>query len=180
MPLSPSILASRSDAMRTAVVEALNPLLADAVDLYLAAWHAHVNLRGMAAFVALHELLGRVVDALREDIDEIAERIAQLGGVATLTLQGTAEATRLPAMPGDQTGLDAVTSTATRMAVYIRHASRARRPLQNRDPDTYDLLTKQLGELEKLGWLVVSSLEPSEAERAMEAARQADPSGTEG
>ena len=63
------------------MIDLLNARLADAIDLALITKQAHWNLKG-PTFIAVHEML----DVLRADIDEhvdiIAERVAQLDGIA--------------------------------------------------------------------------------------------------
>ncbi|KMY22845.1 ferritin Dps family protein [Actinobaculum suis] len=61
------------------VVDALQRALVDLTDLTLQAKQYHWNIQG-TRFRALHLALDEVVDVTREDSDEVAERIAQIGG----------------------------------------------------------------------------------------------------
>jgi starvation-inducible DNA-binding protein len=127
-------------------------------DLYLTLKHAHWNLIG-PNFIAVHELLDAQADAVRVMTDDVAERIATLGGVA----QGTPGAL-VAQRPWDDYGigradtgihlraLDASYSRVTegtREAVSLSGAS---------DPVTEDLLIGQLRGLEKSQWLIRAHL----------------------
>lgn len=69
------------------VVEALQDRLICTLDLQLTLKHIHWNVIGMN-FIAIHEMIDPQVDSVRAMSDEIAERIATLGGVP----QGTPQA----------------------------------------------------------------------------------------
>jgi DNA-binding ferritin-like protein len=65
----------------------MNQRLASAVDLQLQMKRAHWNVKG-PSFIGLHELFDKVAETVEGYVDQIAERILQLGGVAegTVTL----------------------------------------------------------------------------------------------
>ena len=77
------------ERVRRDAISHLNQQLADVVDLHLQAKQAHWNVKG-ANFFALHELFDAVGEELEELADEIAERAVVLGGTAL----GTARTTR--------------------------------------------------------------------------------------
>ena len=66
---------------RTQLNALLNQRLASAVDLQMQMKQAHWNVKG-PSFIGLHELFDKVAEAVEGYVDEIAERIVQLGGVA--------------------------------------------------------------------------------------------------
>ena len=66
-------------------IENLNQLLADATVFYQKLRHYHWNVSG-PRFYQYHALFESLYDAWAEAIDEIAERILQLGGVPRHTL----------------------------------------------------------------------------------------------
>ncbi|NOZ95355.1 MAG: DNA starvation/stationary phase protection protein [Acidobacteria bacterium] len=66
-------------------IENLDQLLADATVFYQKLRHYHWNVSG-PRFYQYHELFESLYDAWAEAIDEIAERILQLGGVPRHTL----------------------------------------------------------------------------------------------
>ena len=61
------------------VIDALQRALVDLTDLSLQAKQYHWNIQG-DRFRALHLALDEIVDQVREDLDEVAERISTLGG----------------------------------------------------------------------------------------------------
>ena len=69
------------EAVRTEIVPLLNDRLADAVDLFDQAKHAHWNVKG-PQFIALHQLFDTIAGHLEGFADLLAERAVQLGGVA--------------------------------------------------------------------------------------------------
>ncbi len=66
-------------------IENLNQLLADATVFYQKVRHYHWNVSG-PHFYQVHELFESLYEAWSEAIDDIAERIVQLGGVPHHTL----------------------------------------------------------------------------------------------
>ena len=86
------------EAARSKVCELLNVRLAEAIDLGLQAKQAHWNVRG-PSFHSLHELFDEIATGVRKHADEVAERVAQLGGVAEGTLAAVKKRTRLAEYP---------------------------------------------------------------------------------
>ncbi|HET7009279.1 MAG TPA: ferritin-like domain-containing protein, partial [Anaerolineales bacterium] len=64
---------------REELVGMLNQHLADTLDLYSQAKHAHWNVKGMD-FFQLHKLFDDLAEMLEEFADVIAERATALGG----------------------------------------------------------------------------------------------------
>ena len=62
-------------------MEVLKQLLSEELTLMLRTWNYHWNLEG-AQFASLHKLLETQYDELADLVDEVAERIRALGGVA--------------------------------------------------------------------------------------------------
>ncbi len=58
----------------------MNGRLAAAVDLQMQMKQTHWNVKG-PGFIGLHELFDKVAEAVEGYVDQIAERIVQLGGV---------------------------------------------------------------------------------------------------
>ena len=83
---------------RAQVVVILNQALADLSDLHSQAKQAHWNVRG-PSFYPLHLLFDQVAGSAEEPLDDIAERIVQLGGVAEGTVRQTAGRSALPEFP---------------------------------------------------------------------------------
>ena len=74
----------------------LNQRLASAVDLQMQMKQAHWNVKG-PNFIGLHELFDKVAEAVEDYVDQIAERVVQLGGVAEGTVRMAAARSREPA-----------------------------------------------------------------------------------
>lgn len=70
-----------TDKNLKAVNEILNKVLADGNVLYIKLRKFHWNLKG-PDFMELHKLFEEQYDAVAEAIDEVAERISTLGGIA--------------------------------------------------------------------------------------------------
>jgi DNA-binding ferritin-like protein len=88
----------RPEAIRAAGAELLGPLVLNGKALLLAVHFAHVNTRGKA-FGPIHAILGEVYDALTTFTDDLAERIATLGGTAPGTLEQVAAGATLTPYP---------------------------------------------------------------------------------
>ena len=74
-----------SENSRAHVIDLLNRTLAAAIDLQAQAKQAHWNVRG-ANFIALHELFDGVAGVLTSFVDQLAERVTALGGIALGTI----------------------------------------------------------------------------------------------
>ena len=77
----------------------LNHVLADGNVLYIKLRKFHWNLSG-DNFMELHKLFAEQYDAVAEAIDEVAERISTLGGIAIGTTSEFAELSLLIENPG--------------------------------------------------------------------------------
>jgi starvation-inducible DNA-binding protein len=148
-----------SEETRLKVVELLNQSLADGIDLQLQIKQAHWNVKG-ADFIGVHELLDKIGDDLREDIDEIAERVAQLGGVAEGTVQRVKVRTHLPEYPLDiHKSHDHLKAVATALANFGRHLRKSIKDSDELgDDDTADLYTQVSREVDKNLWFIESFL----------------------
>ena len=83
----------------TEINDLLNHVLADGNILYIKLRKFHWNLSG-DNFMELHKLFEEQYDAVAEAIDEVAERISTLGGVAIGTTSEFAELSLLIENPG--------------------------------------------------------------------------------
>ncbi|MET7682455.1 DNA starvation/stationary phase protection protein [Streptomyces sp. NPDC005423] len=128
-------------------------------DLHLTLKHVHWNVVG-PHFIAVHEMIDPQVDAVRAMADDVAERIAALGGVAPGT-PGTLVAERT----WDDYSLgraDAIAHLAALDIVYkglIEDVRIAVKEAGDIDPATEDLLIGQLRDLEQFQWFVRAHLE---------------------
>src|ERR1035437_5115430 len=76
----------------------MNQRLADAVDLQMQMKQFHWNVKG-PSFIGFHELFDKVAEAVESYVDQIAERIVQLGGIAEGTVRVSAACSRLAEYP---------------------------------------------------------------------------------
>jgi len=145
---------------KTTMIGLLNERLAEAIDLALAVKQAHWNLKG-PTFIAVHEYLDTLRTALDGHVDTVAERVAQLDGIALGTVQIAAKATSLPPYPTDIRKVDdhlsalveRVAATAKAVREAIDTADEAG------DADTADIFTAYSRDLDKHLWFIKSHLE---------------------
>lgn len=145
---------------KTAMIELLNVRLAEAIDLALVTKQAHWNLRG-PSFIAVHELLDTLRTDLDGHVDTIAERVAQLDGIALGTVQTVDKATTLPAYPTEiRKVADHIAALVERYAAVARAAREAIDAADDAgDADTADIFTAYSRSLDKSLWLLKSHLD---------------------
>src|SRR5262245_33840861 len=145
---------------RTKAIELLAARLADAIDLSLQAKQAHWNVRG-PHLLSLHELFDKVADETREYADTIAERIAQLGGIAEGTARAVGKRSALSEYPLQiMDGREHVEALSNALAAFgksVRAAIDVSDEL--RDRDTADLFPEVSRGTDKLLWMVESHRE---------------------
>ena len=145
---------------RAKVIALLNARLADAIDLQLQAKQAHWNVKG-PNFIALHELFDRVTGELGGHVDDMAERITALGGVAEGTVQAVAGRSKLDAYPLDiadgRAHLDALAAAMARFGRSVRKAIDDAGKAG--DADTSDLFTGISRSADKNLWLLEAHLQ---------------------
>ncbi|MCG3133632.1 MAG: DNA protection during starvation protein [Planctomycetes bacterium] len=140
---------------RTKVIDVLAARLADAADLATHAKQAHWNVRG-PVFQQLHELFDSVNAHALAWTDELAERIAQLGGSPRGTSAATAKASSLPAFPLDQSDAAKLLGALSASLAAFANAARAGIDATDAlgDAVTADLLTRLAGEADKDLWFL--------------------------
>ena len=145
---------------RTAMIDLLNARLADAIDLALVTKQAHWNLKG-PTFIAVHELLDQLRDDIDEHVDIIAERVAQLDGVALGTVQNVAKASKLAPYPTDiRKVADHLGALVERYAALGKSTREAIDAADDAgDAGTSDIFTAFSRSLDKNLWFLKSHLE---------------------
>ena len=133
----------------------LNQRLASAVDLQLQMKQAHWNVKG-PSFIGLHELFDKVAEAVEGYVDQIAERVVQLGGVAEGTVRMAAAKTRLTEYsPEISDGLAHVESVARALSTFGQEARDTIYEADElEDADTADLFTEVSRGIDKWLWFV--------------------------
>ena len=140
---------------RARVIDLLNARLADAIDLQSQAKQAHWNVKG-PNFIALHQLFDRISEDAAENVDAIAERAVQLGGVAEGTVRMAAKRTSLSEYPTNTAdGRSHVEALSSVMAAFGKSVRRAVAEANNLgDLDTAEMFTEISCGLDKWLWLV--------------------------
>ena len=148
---------------KTTVAALLNAHLADAIDLALMTKQAHWNLRGRH-FIAVHEMLDGFRTEIDGHVDILAERIAQLGGVALGTTQEVSEGSKVKAYPADLISVDDHVAALAERYGDLANALRAavHMAAEAGDAGTADILTAFSRSLDKALWF----LEAHEADKA--------------
>ena len=145
---------------KAAIIDIMNARLADSIDLALLTKQAHWNLKG-PEFIGVHEMLDLFRSGIDTHVDIIAERVAQLDGIALGTTQTVAKATALKPYPTDIKKVrDHLAALAER---YAALANQVREDIDNTDEagdaDSADILTAFSRELDKDLWFIKSHLE---------------------
>jgi starvation-inducible DNA-binding protein len=145
--------------IRTAVIKLLNAHLADAIDLQLQTKQAHWNVKG-PQFMQLHEFFDALYDVAEGFVDELAERVTALGGVAEGRAAAVAKASRLPNYPDAESGPEHLKALA---AAFFSFGKSVRSAIDDSDEagdkDTADLFTGISRECDKQLWFIRSHLQ---------------------
>jgi starvation-inducible DNA-binding protein len=167
---------TRNNEQSSALIQLLNARLADTIDLLYQAKQAHWNVTG-PSFYALHEFFETISDELVDHVDEIAERVTQLGGQAEGTLKMAAERSSLPDYPRQLSSgaahLEALSNSLEVAATNMRDAIDQSGNLG--DEVTVDILVGAGRAIEKLLWMVQAHGEAVEPTWAKPAAPERKP-----
>lgn len=146
--------------VRAAMADQLNQQLADLADLFTQTKHAHWNVKGRQ-FYALHKMFDELAEEVEEAVDEVAERITALGGLARGTVRMAAEHTRLDDFPADTTAAeDVLRVMADRYATTAAHVRQGIDEADEQgDQGTADLLTGIVRNLDKSLYFIESHLQ---------------------
>jgi len=141
------------------IADLLQKQLSTYNDLHLTLKHIHWNVVG-PNFIGVHEMIDPQVDLVRGYADEVAERIATLGG----SPHGTPGAILKDRTWDDYSvGRDTVQAHLAALdLVYngvVEDTRKAIDETEKLDPVTQDILIDQAAELEKFQWFVRAHLE---------------------
>lgn len=139
------------------VIDGLQERLTDFNDLHLILKHAHWNVTG-PNFIAVHEMLDPQIELVRGFADEVAERIATLGGEPIGTPAGHG-GEHLEYSLNRGTSLDhirALNDTYTQVLEGLRKEQKA---VADLDAMTEDLYIAEAQELEKFQWFLRAHLD---------------------
>ena len=149
-----------SETIRSKAIELLNARLADAIDLQTQTKQAHWNVKG-PTFIALHELFDKVNEDVEDYVDEIAERVVQLGGVAEGTARMAAKRSSLNEYPANAVdGRSHVEALSSALAAFGKSARKGiDQANEFNDLDTADLFTEISRGIDKWLWFVEAHLQ---------------------
>ena len=143
--------------VRSKSIALLNARLADALDLKSQAKQAHWNVKG-PNFIGLHELFDKVAEETDEYVDDIAERITALGGVAEGTVRVASRTSLLSEYPlhisKGEDHVEALSKALAQFGTLSREAIDAAAGFG--DADTADLFTGISRGIDKSLWFVES------------------------
>jgi len=145
-----------SDSNRDGVVKLLIPLLADEYLLYTKTRNYHWNVVG-PQFNDLHKFFEAQYEELDGFVDEVAERIRQLGALSPGTLAEFTKASRLKEHPGQHPAAKAM--IAALLADHEAVIKTLRSDLTTAqdklsDAGTCDFLTGLMEKHEKMAWML--------------------------
>ena len=145
---------------RGRLISLLNQHLADLFDLHSQTKYAHWNVKG-PNFYQLHLLFDTLAGEVEEHVDNVAERVTALGGVATGTARQAVANSRLPEFPADTCkGMDVVKVMADRFAAVSNAARDAIDEADEiGDKDTADLFTEVSRDLDKALYFLEAHLQ---------------------
>jgi starvation-inducible DNA-binding protein len=148
------------EATRVKAIELLNARLADCIDLQTQTKQAHWNVKG-PNFIALHELFDKINEDVEDYVDDIAERVVQLGGVAEGTARTAAKRSSLAEYPAKAVdGRSHIEALSSALATF---GAAARKGINQSDDlgdqDTTDLFTEVSRGIDKWLWFVEAHLQ---------------------
>jgi starvation-inducible DNA-binding protein len=151
---------SLDPAIRRSISLELGQALANGIDLGLQIKHAHWNVKG-PAFIAIHELFDAIHGVIAGHVDDLAERLAALGGTADGTVGSVAARSELTKYPITITsGAEHLEAIACALAAF---GARTRMAIDRcddlGDKVTADLFNEVTGSVDKQLWLVEAHLQ---------------------
>jgi len=143
-------------------VSVLDQRMVALIDLALTLKHVHWNVVGQN-FIGVHEMLDPQVEAVREMVDTIAERIATLGGVPVGTPQSIADRR---SWKDYSLGKGLVMEHLGALDMVYNGVNGDHRSaidaVAELDPVSEDMLIAQLTDLEQFQWFIRAHLESSD------------------
>lgn len=149
-----------STTARAQIADALNLVVADALDLQGRVKTAHWNLRG-PQFLTLHPFFDQLTAELGGHIDEVAERVMTLGGVTDGTAASVVKLSRLAAFkPKNHSDVEYAQRVLDAVSGFLAGVNAARKVAETQaDTDTVDMLTELVSLYEKRAWFLRATLD---------------------
>jgi starvation-inducible DNA-binding protein len=138
-----------------AISDAVNPLIADALALYVKTKNFHWHLAG-AQFRDYHLLFDEQAEAIFESVDILAERMRRIGAT---TIRSISHVSRLQTIGDDDDDFVPPDQMIHRLLVDNRHIAELQRAAinvcdENRDTPTGNLLQEILDQTERRVWFL--------------------------
>ncbi|MBI2608219.1 MAG: DNA starvation/stationary phase protection protein [Deltaproteobacteria bacterium] len=139
----------------TGVIKILNTLLSDEFVLYTKTLNFHWNVEG-PQFNDLHKFFNEQYEILLEKIDDIAERIRALGGVALGSLNDFLKNTRLQESSNAKSAQDMLKDllSSHESIIQLLRKDFVTCDEKYNDVGTNDFLTGLMEEHEKMAWML--------------------------
>lgn len=139
----------------------LNAVLADEFVLYVRTLNCHWNVRGMQ-FHSLHAFFEELYESGAKIVDDLAEKVRSVGGIAMATLEEYLGNTRLKETigpPGDPRKM--IADLADGHETIIKHLREAFHTVEDKfdDPSTSNFLADLLEKHEKMMWMLRTHLD---------------------
>lgn len=150
-----------SEEQRQGSIRALNTVLCDESLLLIKIKKAHWDVVG-PQFLTLHKLLDEHYTKVALFVDEVAERVRQLGGFPVGTAQGFLEGATLREAPGSlELATDAVSNLLDDHETIIRVLRDKSKSTDEKSGDrgTSDFLVAKMQAHEEMAWMLRSFLE---------------------
>ena len=154
-----------SDDIKKQVVQILQERLAEATDMHSQAKFAHWNVKG-DNFYQLHLVFDHVAKVIGKQVDPIAERLTQLGGVANGTIRQAACVSRIPEYPVETiAGMDHVRALSDSLGHYCQDMREASEKIDDiGDQPTSDFFNQLIVEAEEQLYFLESHLEAGDVQ----------------
>jgi starvation-inducible DNA-binding protein len=153
------------DDVKKQVVQVMQERLAEASDMYSQAKFAHWNVKG-DNFYQLHLVFDQVAKVIGDQVDPIAERITQLGGVANGTVRQAASVSKIPEYPVEIiAGMEHVNALADSLGHYCQELREASDKIDEiGDEPTSDFFKQLVVEAEEQLYFLESHLEAGDVQ----------------
>lgn len=146
-------------AINPTIEKALQSALVDLTDLHLLTKQAHWNIKG-ANFRDLHLALDEITDEVREAADEIAERMAALGGAPDARSATVAATTQLEQLDGGPLRVEDVYVQMEKIITGVSERMKANiDAVDELDHLSADILIGTCAGLEKQAWFLRAAAE---------------------
>ncbi|MFN2976920.1 DNA starvation/stationary phase protection protein Dps [Terriglobus aquaticus] len=154
-----------ADDVKQKVVDVMNVTLGAALDMYSQAKYAHWNVKGIN-FYQLHLVFDATAKVIFKQIDPIAERITQLGGVAAGTVRQSAEGSPIPPYKTSAVaGLEHLNALADALGTYCKELREASDKIDEiGDGPTSDFYNQLIVDAEEELYFLESHLEAGDVQ----------------